>query len=186
MTDKKALVPIESIQRRILVIRNEKVMIDRDLAELYGVETKQLKRAVRRNIDRFPADFMFELTKEEYDSLRRQIGTFKRGEHAKYLPMAFTKQGVAMLSSAINSKQAIEVNILIMRAFVQLRKMISSHKDLLRKVEEMEKKYDEQFKVVFDAIRALMKPPEKPRKKIGFDIKEPRAAYGKRTRRHAT
>ena len=164
MTDKKALVPIESIQRRILVIRNEKVMIDRDLAELYGVETKQLKRAVRRNIDRFPADFMFELTKEEYDSLRCQIGTLKRGEHTKYLPMAFTEQGVAMLSSAINSKQAIEVNILIMRAFVQLRKMISSHKDLLRKVEEMEKKYDEQFKVVFDAIRALMKPPEKPRK----------------------
>ncbi|MBW1740089.1 MAG: ORF6N domain-containing protein [Deltaproteobacteria bacterium] len=183
MTEKRSLVPIESIQRRIFVIRNERVMIDRALAELYGVETKQLKRAVRRNLDRFPSDFMFELTKEEYDSLRCQIGTLKRGEHTKYLPMAFTEQGVAMLSSVVNSKQAIEVNILIMRAFVELRKMISSHKALLRKVEEMEKKYDEQFKVVFDAIRELMTPPEKPRKKIGFVVKERRAAYGKGAKR---
>src|SRR4030042_5625335 len=107
-------------------------------------------------------------TGEESDGLRRQIGTLKRGEHSKYFPMAFTEQGVAMLSSVLNSKRAIEVNILIMRAFVQLRQMISSHKDLLRKVEEIEKKYDEQFKVVFEAIKQLMIPTEKPKRKIGF------------------
>jgi hypothetical protein len=168
MTEEKALVPIEVIQRQITIIRGEKVMLDRDLAELYGVETKQLKRAVRRNMDRFPPDFMFELTKAEYDALRYQFGTLKRGEHSKYLPIVFTEQGVAMLSSVLNSKQAIEVNILIMRAFMQLRQMISSHKDLLRKVEEMEKKYDEQFQVVFEAIKQLMTPPEKPKRKIGF------------------
>ncbi|MDD5154136.1 MAG: ORF6N domain-containing protein [Desulfovibrionales bacterium] len=167
-TEEKAPVSIEVVQRQIIVIRGEKVMLDRDLAELYGVETKQLKRAVRRNIDRFPPDFMFELTKEEYDALRRQFGALKRGEHAKYLPIAFTEQGVAMLSSVLNSKRAIEVNILIMRAFVQLRQMISSHKDLLRKVEEIEKKYDEQFQVVFEAIKQLMIPTEKPKRKIGF------------------
>lgn len=159
---------MEVIQRQIIIIRGEKVMLDRDLAELYGVETKQLKRAVRRNTDRFPPDFMFELTKEEHDALRRQSGALKRGEHSKYLPIAFTEQGVAMLSSVLNSKRAIEVNILIMRAFVQLRQMISSHKDLLRKVEAIEKKYDEQFQVVFEAIKQLMTPTEKPKRKIGF------------------
>ncbi|MDO9462938.1 MAG: ORF6N domain-containing protein [Deltaproteobacteria bacterium] len=167
-TEEKAPVSIEVVQRQIIIIRGEKVMLDRDLAELYGVETKQLKRAVRRNIDRFPPDFMFELTKEEHDALRYQFGTLKRGEHSKYLPIAFTEQGVAMLSSVLNSKRAIEVNILIMRAFVQLRQMISSHKDLLRKVEEIEKKYDEQFQVVFEAIKQLMIPTEKPKRKIGF------------------
>ncbi|MDP3029019.1 MAG: ORF6N domain-containing protein [Deltaproteobacteria bacterium] len=167
-TEEKAPVPIEVIERQIIIIRSEKAMLDRDLAELYGVETKQLKRAVRRNIDRFPPDFMFELTKEEHDALRHQFGTLKRGEHAKYLPIAFTEQGVAMLSSVLNSKRAIEVNILIMRAFVQLRQMISSHKDLLRKVEEIEKKYDEQFQVVFEAIKQLMIPMEKPKRRIGF------------------
>ncbi|MFZ5994291.1 MAG: ORF6N domain-containing protein [Thermodesulfobacteriota bacterium] len=168
MTEEKAPVSIEVVQRQIIVIRGEKVMLDRDLAGLYGVETKQLKRAVRRNMDRFPPDFMFELTKEEYDALRRQFGALKRGEHSKYLPIAFTEQGVAMLSSVLNSKRAVEVNILIMRAFVQLRQMISSHKDLLRKVEAIEKKYDEQFQVVFEAIKQLMTPPEKPKRKIGF------------------
>ena len=160
------VVPIESIVSKIIFLRSEKVLLDLDLAQLYGVETKQLKRAVRRNIDRFPPDFMFELTKEEYDSLRYQFGTLKRGEHSKYLPMAFTEQGVAMLSSVLKSKSAIEVNIAIMRAFVELRKMISSHADLERKLASLEKKYDKQFKIVFDAIRALMSPPEKPRKKI--------------------
>jgi len=174
------IVPIESIFSKIIFLRGEKILLDRDLAELYGVETKQLKRAVRRNIDRFPPDFMFELTKEEYDSLRYQFGTLKRGEHSKYLSIAFTEQGVAMLSSVLNSKRAIQVNILIMRAFVQLRQMISSHEDLLRKVEKMEKKYDRQFQVVFEAIRQLMAAPEKPRKKIGFQVKERRAVYGKR------
>ena len=160
------IIAVESIVSKIVFLRGEKVLLDRDLAELYGVETKQLKRAVRRNIDRFPPDFMFELTKEEYDSLRYQFGTLKRGEHSKYLSIAFTEQGVAMLSSVLNSKRAIKVNILIMRAFVQLRQMISSHEDLLRKVEEMEKKYDRQFQVVFEAIRALMAPSEPKKKKI--------------------
>ena len=116
---------------------------------------------------------MFERTKDEYGSLRFQFGTLKRGQHSKYLPLAFTEQGVAMLSSVLNSRRAIEVNILIMRAFVRLRGMISSYKELLRKPEEMEKKYDEQFRIVFEAIRQLMTPPEGPRKKIGFEVKEP-------------
>jgi len=174
------VVPIESIVSKIIFLRSEKVLLDSDLAELYGVETKQLKRAVRRNIDRFPPDFMFELTKEEYDSLRYQFGTLKRGKHSKYLPMAFTEQGVAMLSSVLKSKSAIEVNIAIMRAFVELRKMISSHADLERKLISLEKKYDEQFKIVFDAIKALMKSPEQPKKRIGFEVKEPKARYGKK------
>ena len=173
------VVALEAVVSKIISLRGEKVLLDLDLAELYGVETKQLKRAVRRNIDRFPPDFMFELTKEEYDSLRYQFGTLKRGEHSKYLPMAFTEQGVAMLSSVLKSKSAIEVNIAIMRAFVELRKMISSHADLERKLDSLEQKYDKQFKVVFDAISALMAPPEKPRKKIGFEVKESKAWYGK-------
>lgn len=156
------------------------------MAALYGVPTKVLNQAVTRNKRRFPSDFMFELTKEEYGVLRCQFGTLKRGEHTKYLPMAFTEQGVAMLSSVVNSKQAIEVNILIMRAFVELRQMISSHKALLRKLEEIQKRYDDQFKIVFEAIAELMTPPEKPRRKIGFDIKEPSAAYGGKTKRKRT
>ena len=177
MASKNLPIPVERIEKAILLIRGEKVILDRTLAELYGVETKQLKRAVRRNIKRFPSDFMFELTKEEYDSLRYQFGTLKRGQHSKYMPLAFTEQGVAMLSSVLNSRRAIEVNILIMRAFVRLRWMISSHKELLRKLEDMERKYDEQFRVIFEAIRQLMTPPEPPRSKIGFEAKEAAAAY---------
>jgi hypothetical protein len=139
MVGTEEIMAVEAIQKRILIIRRQKVMIDRDLAELYGIETKQLKRAVRRNRKRFPEDFMFELTRDEYDDLRRQFGALKRGEHSKYLPMAFTEQGVAMLSSVLNSRRAIEMNVLIMRAFVQLRQMVSSHRELLRKVEEMDK-----------------------------------------------
>ncbi len=177
------IVPTERIASKIYLIRKTRVMIDRDLAELYGVETKQLKRAVRRNIDRFPMDFMFELNKEEYDSLRYQFGTLKRGSHTKYLPMAFTEQGVAMLSSVVNSKRAIEVNILIMRAFVKLREMVSSHKDLLSKVEAMERKYDRQFRVVFDAITQLIDTESEPKKKIGFEVKERKAKYGKKKKK---
>jgi hypothetical protein len=184
MPSKQLAIPAERIEKAILLIRDEKVILDRTLAELYGVETKHLKRAVRRNIRRFPSDFMFELTKEEYESLRYQFGTLKRGEHSKYLPLAFTEQGVAMLSSVLNSNRAIEVNILIMRAFVRLRGMISSHKELLRKLEDMEKKYDEQFGVVFEAIRQLMKPPEQERKKIGF-VNEPAARYRKEAKKKA-
>ncbi|HUU40122.1 MAG TPA: ORF6N domain-containing protein [Desulfatiglandales bacterium] len=181
-----SVVPIESIVSKIIFLRGEKALLDRDLAELYGVETKQLKRAVRRNIDRFPQDFMFELTKEEYGSLRYQFGTFKRGEHSKYLPMAFTEQGVAMLSSVLKSKRAIEVNIAIMRAFVHLRKVISSHDKLSRKLAELEQRlegHDEKIEAIFEAIRQLMAPPEQKRKKIGFEVKESKASYGKKTKR---
>jgi hypothetical protein len=177
------IVPIESIVSKIIFLRGEKVLLDRDLAELYSVETKVLKQAVRRNIRRFPDDFMFELTKEEFEDWRSQFVTSNRDKMGlRYKPMAFTEQGVAMLSSVLNSNRAIEVNIAIMRAFVQLRKMISSHADLERKLVALEKKYDQQFRVVFDAIRALMAPPERPKKKIGFEVKEGRAAYGKRAK----
>lgn len=179
-TEDKLSVHDELIQNKIFVVRNDRVMLDQDLAALYGVETKNLKRAVRRNLDRFPADFMFELNKDEYHALRCQTGTLERGSHSKYLPMVFTEQGVAMLSSVLNTRRAIQVNILIMRAFVKMRQMASAHKDLLQKIEEMEKRYDEQFGVVFEAIRQLMTPPEKPRKKIGFEVNEPKRRYGKK------
>ncbi len=152
-------------------------MLDRDLADMYGVETKVLKRAVRRNIARFPDDFMFELATEEHAALRSQFGTLKRGEHAKYPPMAFTEQGVAMLSGILNSQRAIDVNIAIMRTFVKLRRMLESHADLSRKLASLEKKYDAQFRVVFDAIRELMTPPDPPKRQIGFKANEPQREY---------
>lgn len=178
-----ALVP-EVIERRILLIRGQKVMLDSHLAELYGVETKALKRAVRRNRGRFPHDFMLELTGEEYEILRSQFGTLRWGEHAKYLPYAFTEQGVAMLSSVLNGKRAVQVNIEIMRAFVRLREILSTHKDLARKLEELEKKYDEQFRVVFEVIRQLMAPPEPPpKRRMGFGVEEPKVKYQTSKRR---
>jgi len=177
------LIPVESIVDKIILLRGEKVLIDRDLAELYDVETKQLKRAVRRNINRFPEDFMFQLTKEEYRSLRSQFGTLKKGAHSKYPPMAFTEQGVAMLSSVLNSDRAIEVNIAIMRAFVQLRKTLDSHVEFARKLADLEKRFeshDEQILAIFEAIRQLMAPPDKKVKRIGFTVKEKQKTYAKR------
>lgn len=171
----KDIIPAELIERKILVIRGEKVMLDSDLAMLYGVETRVLNQAVRRNIRRFPDDFMFELSAAENELLRSQFVTLKkgRGQHSKYLPNAFTEQGVAMLSSVLNSDRAIEVNILIMRSFVKLREMISTHKDMAKKLEDLEQKYDSQFKMVFDAIRQLMTPPEPKKKRaIGFGREE--------------
>lgn len=151
------IVPLERIASKIYLIRGMKVMLDRDLAELYKVETSQLKRAVRRNIDRFPSDFMFELTPAELENWRCQFGTSKSDKMGlRYKPMAFTEQGVAMLSSVLRSKRAIHVNIQIMRAFTQLRKMLSTHEGLKRKIEAMEKKYDQQFQIVFDAIKQLL------------------------------
>ncbi|TET67021.1 MAG: ORF6N domain-containing protein [Candidatus Aminicenantes bacterium] len=181
--NEKAVIPVEQIESIILLIRGQKVILDHGLAELYGVTTGNLNKAVKRNIDRFPNDFMFQLTAEEYKSLRFHFGILEKGRHSKYLPYAFTEQGVAMLSSVLKSKRAVQVNIEIIRAFVRLRRMLSAHKGLERKLIALEKKYDEQFKVVFDAIRALMAPPEKPRKKIGFQVKERRAVYGKRAKR---
>ena len=163
------LATTDFIATKILFLRGEKVLLDADLALLYGVEVKQLKRQVRRNIDRFPEDFMFQLTKEEYDSLRSQFGTLKRGQHSKYPPFAFTEQGVAMLSGILNSPRAIETNIAIMRTFVALRKLMETHKDLAAKIRQLEKKYDQRFKLVFDAIQKLIRH-EKDAQPIGFKI----------------
>jgi hypothetical protein len=179
MASKQLPIPAERIEKAILLIRGQKVMLDRDLAELYGVTTGNLNKAVRRNLDRFPPDFMIQLKKEEYESLRFQFGILKKGRHSKYLPYAFTEQGVAMLSSVLRSKRAVHVNIEIMRAFVRLRQILAAHKELELKLEEMEMKYDEQFQVVFEAIRQLMTPPDPPRKRIGFEAKEAPAPYGK-------
>jgi len=143
-------------------------MLDYDLAELYGVETKILNQAVKRNMKRFPGDFMFQISFQEVRGLRSQSVTLKRGQHIKYRPYAFTEHGILMLSSVLNSERAVQVNIEIMRAFVKLREMLASHKDLALKLAEMEKKYDSQFKVVFDAIRELMTPPEPKPRRIGF------------------
>ena len=181
---KEVSVPIEKITGKIYLIRGQKVRLDRDLAELYQVETKQLKRAVRRNIDRFPADFMFELTKAELENWRCQFGTSKsETKGLRYKPLVFTEQGVAMLSSILRSKRAVQVNIQIMRAFNQLRKMIVTHKDLKRKIEAMENKYDEQFRIVFEAITQLIEEDEKPKKKIGY-IKERQQKFGKGSRKY--
>jgi len=172
MSDERSSVPIEKVEQLILLIRDEKVILDSDLALLYGVETKALVRAVRRNRERFPEDFMFQLTNQEVIRLRCQIGTSKGRGGRRYLPYAFTEQGVAMLSSVLNSKRAILVNVEIMRAFVRLRQMLSSHADLARRLAMLEKKYDSQFKVVFDAIRELMKHPEPEKRRIGFVVEK--------------
>jgi hypothetical protein len=155
-------------------------MLDADLAELYGVETRVLLQAVSRNQKRFPKDFMFQLSKEEYQLLMSQIVISKKGRGGRrYLPYAFTEQGVAMLSSILRSERAVQVNIEIMRAFVRLREMIATHKDLARKLEALEKKYDAQFRVVFEAIRELMTRPEHKKRKIGFLVKERAVRYGR-------
>src|SRR3990170_5775844 len=153
----------EDISRRIHIIRGHRVMLDADLAKLYGVSTKRLNEAIRRNAARFPEDFMFQMKEEEADNLRSQFATSSGWGGRRYLPYVFTEQGVAMLSSVLRSKRAIRVNIEIMRAFVRLRAMAGSYKDLARKLDALEKKYDAQFKVVFDAIRKLMEPPEPPK-----------------------
>jgi hypothetical protein len=165
------MVPQETIGRKILFIRGKKVMLDRDLAVLYGVETKYLKRQVRRNIERFPEDFMFKLSDAELKDWRCQNVTSNGGEKQglRYLPYAFTEPGVAMLSSVLNSKRAIIVNIQIMRTFIKLREILLTHKELREKIEAMEAKYDSQFEAVFDAIKKLLEsPPEKAKRKIGF------------------
>ena len=163
------LIPIEKIEKAIYLIRGEKVMLDRDLALLYQVNTKTLNRAVKRNLKRFPLDFMFQLTTDEADVLRYQIGTSKKGRGGRrYLPYVFTEQGVAMLSSVLNSERAVLVNIEIMRAFVKLRQLLASNSELSCRLDELESKYDKQFRVVFVAIRQLMATPIRDSKEIGF------------------
>jgi len=163
-------VSLEVIAAKIFLIRGKRIMLDKDLAKLYEVDTGQLTRQVRRNIDRFPEDFMFQLTKEEFQNLMCQIGTSSWGGTRK-LPYAFTEQGVAMLSGVLHSKRAIQVNIQIMRAFIQLKRMLSTNADLRRKIEEMEKKYDKQFVIVFQALKQLLEPPPvKEKRLIGFRV----------------
>ena len=175
-----SIVSVQRIERLIHLIRDQKVMLDANLAELYGVETRVLKQAVRRNIKRFPDDFMFEQTREEIKRIS-QIVTSSKIKYSKSVH-AFTEQGVAMLSTVLNSERAIEVNIEIMRAFVRIREMLGAHKELAGKLKELEhriKDHDEQIQSIFEAIRQLMTPPEKPRRPIGFEAKEPKAQYGK-------
>jgi len=173
MADSRSLVPTERIDRAILLIRGHKVMLDSDLAELYGVQTKVLVQAVQRNRARFPDDFLFQLTREEFANLRSQSVTSNAGRGGRrYPPYAFTEQGVAMLSSVLRSERAVQVNIEIMRAFVRLREMLASNRELARRVDEMEQRYDAQFKAVFDVIRQLMAPPAQPRRGLGFRARE--------------
>ena len=164
---RRLLIPSQRIAQAIVLLRGQKVMLDADLALLYGVQTKALNRAVKRNVRRFPADFMFQLTAREVENLRCHFGTSRWGGR-RYPPLAFTEQGVAMLSSVLNSERAVRVNIEIMRAFVGLREMLASHADLARKLVELEKRYDVQFKAVFGAIRELMTPQRPRYRPIGF------------------
>jgi len=181
MNKNMAIVTQESIAQLIFRIRGQKVMLDRDLAELYEVETGQLKRAVRRNIDRFPDDFMFEMTKQELDNWRSQYGTSNSVKMGlRYRPMAFTEQGVAMLSSVLRSKRAIQVNIQIMRVFTKLRQLVLENEDIKRELSEMRKQTDERFQIVFETLDQLLNMDEEPRKKIGFEVKKKKAAYGKK------
>lgn len=165
-----------TISSRIYLIRGKRVLLDSDLAELYGVLTKNLNKAIHRNVSRFPEDFMFQLTSGEAESLRFQIGTSKKGRGGRrYLPYAFTQEGVAMLSGVLNSPRAIQANILIMRAFIKLRELVATNELIRQKIEELERKYekhDNQLKAVFEALRDLLEPPEIPKKKpIGFHVK---------------
>jgi len=168
MASRQSLVPIERIERAILLIRSKKVMLDADLATLYEVETRVLIQAVKRNLERFPEDFMFQLTQEEFVILRSQSVISSNWGGRRYPPYAFTEQGVAMLSSVLRSPRAIQVNIEIVRAFIRLRRILASHAELARKLDALEKRYDVQFKEVFEAIRQLMAPPEPKRRTIGF------------------
>jgi hypothetical protein len=189
MPQEEGIIPSELIASKIYVVRRVKVMLDRDLAELYGVETKALKQAVKRNIKRFPDDFMFILSKEEFVNWRSQFVTSKSDKMGlRYAPMAFTEQGIAMLSSVLNSERAIVVNIQIMRTFMRLRQILSTHSDLARKLAELEKKLTERLNVheraivhVLGEVRKLMasaeSSPESPKRKIGFDVKEKAARY---------
>ncbi len=178
------IIPVEIIENKILLIRGQKILLDKDLAYLYGIETFNLNKAVKRNLKRFPDDFMFQLSKEEFENLIFQNG-ISRSESKNWggtrkLPYAFTEQGVAMLSSVLKSERAVEVNILIMRTFVKLREILSTHKELAQKLRELELKietHDEQIIAIFDAINQLLAPPPVTKKKMGFQVKEKKVLY---------
>lgn len=170
-TDLKTIIDEKIIERGIFIIRGKKIMLGHDLAELYGVETRALNQAVKRNSERFPEDFMFQLTREERSKVITICDNPPKVKFAPVNPYVFTEHGILMLSSVLNSRRAILVNIQIMRTFTKLREMLASHVELRRKIEEMERKYDYQFKVVFDAIKKLLEPPEKPKNPIGFHVR---------------
>lgn len=161
------LVLQEVIEQKIYLIRGQRVMLDRDLALLYEITTGNFNKAVSRNLDRFPSDFMFRINKEEFHNLIFQFGTSRWGGTRKN-PRVFTEHGILMLSSVLNSRRAMQVNIQIMRTFIKMREMLAAHKDILKRIEEMEKKYDSQFRVVFQTIKKMMSPPDTPKRKIGF------------------
>jgi hypothetical protein len=180
MNAPSTLIQTGQVERAILLIRGQRVMLDRDLAALYEVTTGNLNKAVQRNLDRFPADFMFQLTVDEAAALRFQFGSLKRGQHFKYLPRAFTQEGVAMLSSVLRSPRAIRVNIAIMRVFVRLREALALHRELARKLAALERKiesHDASIRTLFDAIRILAAPPTQPPREIGFHVKEDAVPY---------
>jgi hypothetical protein len=187
------IIPVERIEQAIYLTRGQKIMLDADLALLYGVSVGRLNEAVRRNTQRFPADFMFQLTKDEFEELRTQIERLHLKSQIaisssgwggrRHPPHAFTEQGVAMLSTVLRSDRAIRVNIEIMRAFVRMRQILATHADLDRRLSNLEKKYDAQFRVVFDALHQLMAPTAPARKQIGFEVKERPASYGKKAKR---
>jgi hypothetical protein len=181
----KEIIPIERVVQSIRWIGGQKVLLDSDLADLYGVATKSLNQAVKRNRARFPDDFMFQLNRDETRLLRSQFVTLKRGEHLKYRPYAFTEQGIAMLSSVLKSERAVKVNIAIMRAFVKLRQMLNVNRELAQKFSELERrvgKHDEDITAILEAIRQLMAPPEKSRREIGFHVREKAPRYRVRKR----
>ena len=171
MSKALATIPVERVEQAIILIRGEKVILDSDLASLYGVDTRSLIQALKRNGRRFPADFVFQLTKDEFESLRSQTVIAKGRGGRRSLPYAFTEHGAIMAANVLNSERAVEASVEVVRAFVRLRQIVLSNRELARKVEELERKYDAQFKVVFDAIKALMKPPEPKRNQIGFHAK---------------
>lgn len=177
---KSSLIPQERIERKILFIRGQRVMLDADLAVLFGMSTKALKQAVKRNLERFPSDFMFELTEEEKSEVVTNCDHLENLKFSAYLPFAFTEHGALMLANVLNSPKAVQVSVQIVRTFVHLRELLATHKDLAAKLKEIEKKYDKQFKVVFEAIRQLLSTSEeetKPKLPIGFRVKEPKARY---------
>lgn len=177
----KSKVPMERIEKSILLIREKRVMIDADLASLYGVTTKRLKEQVRRNLDRFPPDFMFELTAEESAEVVANCDHLRKLMFSPYLPFVFTEHGALMLANVLNSPRAVKVSLQIVRTFVHLRELLASNAELSRRLDALEERYDKQFKVVFDAIRQLLQPPEKPKNPIGFRIRESREDYRKQS-----
>ncbi len=186
MPYKTARVSPPHIEQAILLVRGQRVMLDRDLAAMYGVTTGNLNKAVQRNWSRFPADFMFQLTADEADALRFQIGSLQRGLHFKYLPCVFTQEGVAMLSGVLRSPRAAQVNIAIMRAFVRLRETLSLHKELAHHLADLERKienHDENIRALFEAIHSLMTPPQTPHREIGFHVQEGSRPYRVKAKR---